>query len=91
MEAIWILVDDSFEKSCVEDWVFQIADTSESTLPGGQDIVREPLVLRCLFLHPKDKLQSPRFLLLLGNTSRHLCQCCGYDPHVNVFGATFLR
>ena len=28
-------VDDSFKKTYVEDWVFQIADTSDSTLIRG--------------------------------------------------------
>ena len=32
----WILVDDPFNKAYVEDWVFQITDTSDFTLPEGQ-------------------------------------------------------
>ena len=47
------------------------------------------LELRCLFLHPKEKHRSPRFLLLLRNTSRHHCLHCGHDPHVNVWGYLF--
>ena len=38
----WIPVDGSFKKTYVEDWVFQVTDTSDSTLPGGQgDIIPE--------------------------------------------------
>ena len=37
-----ILVDDSFKKAYVEDWVFQITDLSDFSLPGGQgDIIPE--------------------------------------------------
>ena len=39
---------------------------------------------RCLFLHPKEKHRSPRFLLLLWNASRHHCLCCGHDPHDDI-------
>ena len=34
-KTFWIPVDDSFKKSFVEDLVFQIADTSDSTRPGA--------------------------------------------------------
>ena len=38
----WIPVDDTFKKAYVEDWVFQIPDTSDFSLPGGQgDIIPE--------------------------------------------------
>ena len=41
-KLFWIPVDDSFKKACVEDWVFQITDPSDISLPGGQgDIVFE--------------------------------------------------
>ena len=34
-KPFWILVDDSFKKAYVEDWVFQITDTSVLILPEG--------------------------------------------------------
>ena len=41
-KLFWIPVDDSFKKAYVEDWVFQITDPSDISLPGGQeDIVPE--------------------------------------------------
>ena len=42
MTGFWILVDDSFKKAYVEDWVFQITDPSDFSLPGGEgDIIPE--------------------------------------------------
>ena len=40
----WIPVDDdSFKKAYVEDWVFQVTDTSDLSLSGGQgDVVPAP-------------------------------------------------
>ena len=41
-KPFWIPVDDSFKKAYVEDWVFQITDPSDISLPGGQgDIIPE--------------------------------------------------
>ena len=41
-KPFWIQVDDSFKKAYVEDWVFQITDPSDISLPGGQgDIIPE--------------------------------------------------
>ena len=36
-KPFWIPVDDSFKKAYVEDWVFQITDTSDLNLPYEQD------------------------------------------------------
>ena len=42
MEEFWIPVDDSFKKAYVEEWVFQVTDTSELSLSGGQgDVIPE--------------------------------------------------
>ena len=41
-KPFWIPVDDSFKKAYVEDWVFQITDTSDFSLPEGQgDLIPE--------------------------------------------------
>ena len=41
-KPFWIPVDDSFKKAYVEDWVFQITDPSDISLPGGQgDVIPE--------------------------------------------------
>ena len=36
-KPFWIPVDDSFKKAYVEEWVFQVSDTSELSLFGGQE------------------------------------------------------
>ena len=65
-EPFWIPVNDSFKKAYVEDWVFQIGDTSDFSLPASQGtLFLKFLEFRCLFLRPKEKHRSPRFLLLL--------------------------
>ena len=38
-KPFWIPVDESFKKAYVEDWVFQITDPSDISLPGGQGIL----------------------------------------------------
>ena len=38
-KPFWIPVDDSFKKAYVEEWVFQVTDTSEFSLSSGQDVV----------------------------------------------------
>ena len=41
-KPFWIPVDDSFKKACVEEWVFQVSDTSDLSLSGGQvDVIPE--------------------------------------------------
>ena len=41
-KPFWIPVDDSFKKAYVEEWVFQITDPSDFSLPGGhRDIIPE--------------------------------------------------
>ena len=35
-KPFWIPVDDSFKKAYIEDWVFQITDTFDFSLPEGQ-------------------------------------------------------
>ena len=41
-KPFWIRVDDSFKKACVEEWVFQVTDTSDLSFSGGQgDVIPE--------------------------------------------------
>ena len=41
-KPFWIPVDDSFKKAYVEEWVFQVTDTSELSLSGDQgDVIPE--------------------------------------------------
>ena len=41
-KPFWIPVDDSFKKAYVEEWVFQVTDTSELSLSGSQgDVIPE--------------------------------------------------
>ena len=41
-KPFWIPGDDSFKKAYVEDWVFEITDPSDISLPGSQeDIIPE--------------------------------------------------
>ena len=41
-KPFWIPVDDSFKKAYVEEWVFQVADTSDLSFSGGQgDVIPE--------------------------------------------------
>ena len=35
-KPLWIPVDDSFKKAYVEEWFFQVTDTSDLSLSGGQ-------------------------------------------------------
>ena len=43
-KPFWILVDDSFKKAYVEEWVFQVTNTSELSLSGRQgDVIPETL------------------------------------------------
>ena len=35
-KPFWIPVDDSFKKAYVEEWVFQVTDTSDFSFSGGQ-------------------------------------------------------
>ena len=75
-------VDDSFKKAHVEDWVFQIPDPSDFSLPRGQgDIFPETPEVT----HHKGKHRSLRFLLVLRNTLRNHCLRCSHDLHVNVW------
>ena len=38
-KPFWTPVDDSFKKAYVEEWVFQVTDTSDLSLSGGQEDV----------------------------------------------------
>ena len=82
MEAI---VDDSFNKAYVEDWVFQVADTSDLILrrrSGRPCSWNSSCYVACSFIPRRHR--DPRFLLLLRNATRHHCLRCRLDPHVNV-------
>ena len=50
-----------------------------------ETLSKKLLVLNYLFLHPTEKHQDPKFLLLLRNATRHHCLRCRLDPHVNVW------
>ena len=68
-KPFWIPVDDSFKRAYVEDWVFQITDPSDISLPGGHGrilFLRLPRC-RCLFPRHKGKHRNPRFQLVLRN------------------------
>ena len=47
----WIPADDSFKKAFVEEWVFQITDTSDISLSGGQvDVIPETPRVACIIV-----------------------------------------
>ena len=74
------------KKANVEDWVFQVTDPSDISLPGSQGIFFLRLQrCRCLFPRHKGKHRNPRFHLVLRNTLRHHCLLCSHDLHVNVW------
>ena len=58
-KPFWIPVDDSFKKAYVDDWVFQIADTSDSTLPGGQGYII-PETPRLTLPVPSSQREAPK-------------------------------
>ena len=85
-KPFWIPVDDTFKKAYVEDWVFQIPDTYDFSLPGGQeDIIPETPGVTLPVPSSQREAPKPRFLLVLRNTLRHHCLRCSHDPHVNVW------
>ena len=78
-------MDDSYKKAYVEDWVFQVTDTSDLILPEDQgDLIPETPRVTLPVPSSTEKHRSPRFLLPLRNITRHLCLRCHLDPHVNV-------
>ena len=59
-KPFWIPVDDSFKKAYVEDWVFQIADTSDFNLPYEQeDLI--PETPRVPLPVPSSYREAPKF------------------------------
>ena len=73
-KPFWIPVDDSFKKAHVEEWVFQVTDTSDFSFSGGQVMLFQRLLkCRCLSLRHRGKHRNQRFQLVLGNVLRHHC------------------
>ena len=73
------------KEAYVEDWVFQITDTSDLILHEDQgDLIPETPRVTLPVPSSHREAPKPEFLLLLRNTTRHHCLRCRLDPHVNV-------
>ena len=85
-KPFWIPVVDSFKKAYVEDWVFQITDPSDFSLPGSQgDIIPEtPKVSLPVSSSQREVHRNMRFhLVSQEHVLRHHCLLCSRDLHVN--------
>ena len=89
-KPFWIPVDDSFKKAYVEEWVFQVTDTSDLSLSGGQgDVIPETPKVSMLVPSLSWFRRKTRIQLALGNVLRHHCLHCSRDLHVSVWNYPF--
>ena len=85
-KPFWTLVDDSFKKVSVEEWVFQVSGTSEFHLSGGEgDVFPEtPNVSLPVPSSPWGPPENED-TACSRNVLSHYCLLCSHDLHVNVW------
>ena len=85
-KPFWILVEDSFKKAYLEEWVFisDVPSEGPSSADECELILETPRVPKLASSSPWSQ-RSPRIKHVFGNVLRHHCLRCGHDLNVISF------